>query len=526
MDEGPERWRQLPQVVPEGKMRVNIGYWISKNARLYPNKNALICAGRSVTYRDLDRRVNRLANALDGMGLAAGDRVAALMLNSIEYIELLFACAKKGLVFVPLNFRLSVPELQFILGDCTPRALFFDPVFGKQAEALSASVPSLVNRTAVPLAGGGEYDALLERWPETEALDERHGGDDLLLIMYTAGTTGRAKGVMLSHHNCFFQTINGWAFGNSPDAVTLVVLPLFHVGGLNGSVTPMIHIGATTILIPKFDPADVLELVERWKVVGIMAVPTVYQMLLDHPDFGRRDLSSLEVLLSGGAPLPHALLEAYHGRGFEMRQGYGLTEASPGVTGMGPGDCRRKPGTVGKRCLYTEVEVMDDEGRILSPGQTGEVVARGPNIMLGYWNLPEETAKTIVDGWLRTGDLGRFDEDGFLTIVGRKKEMIISGGENVYPAEIEQLLTNHPDVGMAAVVGIKDPMWGEVPVAFVTPAPGRTPVPEAILDYLGPRLARYKVPRQVHVRDVLPISAAGKILKRQLAEELSANRKD
>ncbi len=502
-------------------MRINIGFWISKNARLYPEKKALICAGRAVTYREMDQRVNRLANALSAMGLVAGDRVAALMLNSIEYIELLFACAKRGMVFVPLNFRLSVPELQFILEDCSPRVLFHDPVFAKQADELGSAVGALQRRVSTPLAGSGEYDALLASAADAEALDEKAGGDDLLLIMYTAGTTGRAKGVMLSHHNCFFQTVNGWAFGNSPDAVTLVVLPLFHVGGLNGSVTPMIHIGATTILIPKFDPADVLERVERWKVVGIMAVPTVYQMLLDHPDFEKRDLSSLSVLLSGGAPLPLSLLETYHSRGFEMRQGYGLTEASPGVTGMGPGDCRRKPGTVGKRCLYTEVEVIDENGQILPPGQTGEVVCKGPNIMLGYWNLPEETARTIVDGWLRTGDLGHFDEDGFLTIAGRKKEMIISGGENVYPAEIEQLLTNHPDVGMAAVVGIKDDKWGEVPVAFVTPAPGRKPAPEALLDYLGPRLARFKMPRQVIVRDALPVSAAGKILKRQLAEELT-----
>ncbi len=502
-------------------MKVNIGTWVEKNALLYPDKQALICGERAVTYRELDSRVDRLVHALRDAGLGRGDRVAALLLNSIEYIELLFACAKAGCVLVPLNFRLSAPELAFILNDCTPRALFHDPFFGAAVDAVRSQVPSLELLVETPAAGGGPYDALLGDARRESGLDAAVGGDDDLLIMYTAGTTGRAKGVVLTHHNCFFQTVNGWAYGNSPVAVTLVVLPLFHVGGLNGSVTPMIHIGATTILVPKFDPAEVLEIVEKHKVHGIMAVPTVYQMLLEHPDFATRDLASLAVLISGGAPLPHALIAAYHARGFEMRQGYGLTEASPGVSGMGPGDCERRPGSVGKPCLYTDVRVVDDDGRPLPAGQTGEIVVRGPNVMKGYWNLPEETAATIVDGWLRTGDLGTFDDEHYLFIVGRKKEMIISGGENVYPAEIEQALTSHPDVAMAAVVGKADDKWGEVPVAFVMPQPGRTPTAEALHDYLEPLLARYKQPREIHVRAMLPISAAGKILKRELQDELN-----
>ena len=500
-------------------MNVNIGYWVTRHATLYPHKNALICGDRQVTYEALNDRVNRLALALANSGLRKGDRVAALLLNCPEYVELLFACAKIGLALVPLNFRLSVAELAFILDDCTPRALFYDPIFGSQAEAFQARNESLENCVSTPLAGGGAYDAFLGDEGVEEVLDEDVGGDDLVLIMYTSGTTGRAKGVMLSHHNVFFQTINGWALGNSPEAVTLVVLPLFHVGGLNGSVTPMIHIGATSVIVPRFDPAEVLELVEKWKVNGVMGVPTVHQMLLDHPDFAFRDLGSLAVLISGGAPLPHSLIDRYHDLGIEMRQGYGLTEASPGVTGMGPGDCRRKPGTVGKPCLYTEVRVVDDEGLSLEPGLTGEIVVSGPNIMLGYWNLPDESATAIRDGWLYTGDLGQLDDENYLTIVGRKKELIISGGENVYPAEIEQALESHAGVAMAAVVGRADEKWGEVPVAFVMPMPGTTVSPEELMDHILPMLARYKMPAALWVKEDLPLNAAGKIQKTELKEE-------
>lgn len=501
-------------------MHMNIGCWPARNARIYPSKTALEVGARGVDYQTFDDRINRLANDLSAQGFVKGDRIAALLLNSIEYVELFFACARKGFVLVPLNFRLTVNELAFILTDCTPRLLFYDPFFTAQVEELKGLELPVEQFATASILGGGDYDLMLDRGDAADALDPQVGNDDLVAIVYTGGTTGRAKGVMLTHTNVFFQTINGWALGISPDIVALVVLPLFHVGGLNGSVTPMIHAGATVILAPKFDPADVLACVESKKVNGIMAVPTVYQMLIDHPDFASRDLSSLGVLISGGAPLPHDLIRRYHELGFEMRQGYGLTEASPGVTGMGPGDCIYKPASVGKPCLYTDVEIRAEDGTELPRGEVGEIVARGPNIMKGYWNLPAETAATLRDGWLRTGDLGTMDDEGYVTIVGRVKEMIISGGENIYPAEVEQALCSHPAVAMAAVVGKKDPKWGEIPIAFVMPAPGVTVESGQLEDHLAPLLARYKLPRQILVRPELPLSAAGKILKRELVKEL------
>ncbi len=515
-------------------MKVNIGSWATRNGQIFRGKTALVVVGRTVSYKQMDERINRLASALKSRGLTKGDRVALLLFNSIEYVEAFFACAKVGMIAVPLNFRLSAEELGYVLNDCKASALLYDPMLTPQAEALAASVPSLSLLVRTPLFGDAAaaslppapdrpiYGELLASGSTAETLDEEVGGDDVVLLMYTSGTTGKPKGVMLTHDNCFFQSVNGWALGISPDVISLVVLPLFHVGGLNGSVTPILHAGGTIILVPKFEPADVLRLVEEHKAHGIMAVPTVYQMLLEHPDFKTRNLSSLQVLISGGAPLPEALMNSYHELGFEMRQGYGLTEASPGVSGMGPRDDRKKPGSVGRPCLYTNVRIISDQGETLPDGEVGEIIVRGPNVMKGYWGLESETSAVLKDGWLYTGDLGYFDADGYLYIAGRKKEMIISGGENVYPGEIEQVLCNHPDVAIAAVVGAPHDLWGEVPVAFVMPFPGKTPAPQALVEFVAQRLAKYKVPREVFVESILPMNAAGKILKNELKGRLKA----
>jgi fatty-acyl-CoA synthase len=329
---------------------------------------------------------------------------------------------------------------------------------------------------------------------------------------------------MLTHANCFWQSVNGWALGVSPDAVVLVILPMFHVGGLNGCVTPMIHLGATVILSSKFDPGDVLATIEREKVNGMVAVPAIYQMLYDHPKFASTDLSSIAAFISGGAPLGKELTRKYHERGLEFRQGYGLTETSPGVTGMGPGECLRKSGTAGRTCTYVDVRIVDDAGKQMPTGQSGEVVIRGPNVMKGYWNRPQATEEAIRNGWFHSGDIGFLDEEGFLTLVDRKKDMIISGGENIYPAEVEKVLLEHAGVAEAAVVGKPDSKWGEVPVAFVVPTPGKTLESEELIAFCAERIAKYKVPKLVIVRESLPHNAADKIVKQELKRELSAKK--
>jgi len=496
-------------------MKVNVGSWVARNARIYPRKVAVRSGARGVTYRELAERVNRLANGLRGAGLAPGDRVALFLLNGIEYVEAVFATSAAGLVAVPLNF---------ILQDCTPRALLFHRGFRERAVALAERSLSLSLRLDIdPEGGPSSYEDLLEAASPVDAVDPEVGGDDPHLILYTAGTTGDPKGVVLTHANCFWQSVNGWALGVSPDTVALVVLPLFHVGGLNGSVTPMIHVGATVLLPPRFDVGEVLSTIERERVTGMVAVPTIYQRMYEHPAFSSTDFSSVVAFISGGAPLPESLIQKYHERGLEFRQGYGLTETSPGVTGMGPGECLRKAGTAGRPCLYVDVAILDEEGRPLPPGTPGEVCVRGPNVMAGYWNRPEETARALRGGWLHTGDIGFLDEDNYLTLIGRQKDMIISGGENIYPAEIEKVLHGHPAVAEVAVVGRPDPRWGEVPVAFVVPRVGASVSVEDLIAYCASRLARFKTPREYLLRPELPRNAAGKLLKGELQRELIAS---
>ena len=505
------------------ELNVNIGHWVRQNARIYPNKVATKTGARAFTYLQLADRMNRLANALTAAGLKPGDRVALYLLNGSEYVEAVFACSAAGLIAVPLNWRLSQEELAFIMKDCSPKALIHHAMFEKQASALANGCASVSPVLSVAHDGGpSSYESFLQAGAPNDAVNPSVGGDDPHLIMYTAGTTGSPKGVILTHANCFWQSVNGWALGVSPDTVALVILPMFHVGGLNGCVTPMIHIGATVVLSAKFDPGDVLETIERERVNGMVAVPAIYQMLYDHPKFTTTDLSSIVAFISGGAPLGKELTRKYHERGLEFRQGYGLTETSPGVTGMGPGECLKKSGTAGRTCTYVDVRIVGEDGKELPTGEPGEVVIRGPNVMKGYWNRPEATAEVIRDGWFHSGDIGFLDEDGFLTLVDRKKDMIISGGENVYPAEVEKVLLEHPSVAEAAVIGRADEKWGEVPIAFVVAVPGQTLDAQELLAFCASRIAKYKTPKEVIVRVSLPHSAAGKILKKELKREAAA----
>ncbi len=504
------------------ELNVNIGHWVRKNARIYPSKTAVKSGARGFSYAQLADRMNRLANGFKALGLAKGDRVALFFMNGVEYVEAVFACSAVGLIAVPLNWRLGHDELAFILTDCAPKVFVHHAQFAQRAEALVAGCPSILKSLASNDTGApSSYEDFIAASPAHDAVDPAIGGDDPHLILYTSGTTGSPKGVVLTHANCFWQSVNGWALGIMPNTVALIILPMFHVGGLNGSVTPMIHVGATVIVPSKFDPADVLATIEREKVSGMVAVPAIYQMLYDHPNFATTDLSSIAALISGGAPLGLDLTRKYHERGIEFRQGYGLTETSPGVTGMGPGECLRKAGTAGRACLYVEVKIVDDDGNELPVGRAGEVAIQGPNVMAGYWNRPEETAKAIRNGWFHSGDIGYLDDEGFLTLVDRKKDMLISGGENVYPAEIEKVLLEHPGIAEAAVVGRADGRWGEVPVAFVVIRPGHVLTSEELIQFCAERIAKYKTPKEVILRDALPHNAAGKIMKPALKRELA-----
>ncbi len=465
-----------------------LGQWIRNSARRTPDRVAIDHLGREVTYAELDRRSDALAAELLGRGLGRGDRVATLTGNSPEHVIVLFACAKAGFMLVPLNWRLAGPELRYQLDDAEP-ALFLveDEHAARAAETGWEFEPlALPDRAVDPVAA--EVD-----------------DDDGLLLIYTSGTTGRPKGAVLSHANCFWTNLSfDLATGVTGDDVVLQVLPQFHCGGWN--VQPLLTWwkGGKVVLERSFDPARVLALLDEKRVTTIMGVPAIYLFLSQESGFADADLSSLRLAIVGGAPMPEELLRVWHARGIEIVQGYGLTEAAPNVLCLPPEDAMRKMGFAGKPYPFVDVRL----------GDGGELEVRGPNVFRGYWRNPEATAAVLNDGWLKTGDIADVDDDGCYRIRGRLKDMYISGGENVYPAEVEEVLHAHPAVADVAVVGVPDERWGEVGVAFVV---AKEPVgDDALLEHCRERLARFKVPRRVRFVDALPMSGMNKVLKDEL----------
>jgi len=501
----------------------NIGTWIERNAIINPHKVALKQGDRALTYAQLAERVDRLSHALLARGFRKGDRIAILLRNNIAFLEMVFATARAGMIAVPLNWRLVADELAFILGDSGSSALLYETALGGPVADLvtRGKAPSVrVLLDGAPTDGVLDYETLLTSGARGDA-DNTVTFETAHVIMYTAGTTGRPKGVVLTHGNTHYQCVNALHLGILPDVRALAVLPFFHVGGLHGSALAVLCIGGTLVVVDRFDPGEILQIIETEKVHGLVGVPAMFLFMAQHPNFAKTDLSSVAVLTAGGAPLPVPLIETYEKRGVLFRQGYGLTECSAGVTGMDPADAYRKAGSAGKACFYTEVRVVDAHGETCPPNEAGEVVVRGPNVMREYWGLPKETAETVRKDWLHTGDIGKMDEEGYLYLVDRKKEMIISGGENIFPAEIENVLFGHPAVGECAVFGVTDPKFGERPVAVVVPRSGASVTSEEILAWLDGRLARYKMPREVHVRAAaLPRNAAGKVLKPALRDEI------
>ncbi|HEY9723981.1 MAG TPA: long-chain fatty acid--CoA ligase [Oscillatoriaceae cyanobacterium] len=489
------------------------GDWLKRWAMYTPEKTAVVeeATGRRVSYRTLNERADRLAWVLRRQyGIGKGDRVAVLAHNCLETLDLFFATGKLGAILVPLNFRLVPAELRVILADSGARVLFVDDTF-------AASAPELGAETVQRL--GAPYEALLAEAPETPPTPAEVALDDPHLILYTSGTTGRSKGAVLTHGTITWNAINtqvGWDLRH--DDVTLTHTPFFHTGGFNVLTTPLLHRGGTVVLMRQFDAARSLDLIELERCTVVFAVPTMFQMMLESPNFAARDLSSVRFFISGGAPCPVSLIEAYAQRGLTFKQGYGLTEAGPNCFTLDARDAVRKAGSVGFPNMHVEVRVLDDDGRDVAPGEVGELVIRGPHVFPGYWNNPEATAQALRDGWLHTGDLVRRDEEGYTFIVDRKKDMIISGGENIYPAEIEQHLHAHPAIAEAAVIGVPHAKWGEVGKAIVALREGTSLDEAEVLAYLSERLARYKLPKSVAFVGALPRNASGKVLKAMLRE--------
>jgi fatty-acyl-CoA synthase len=500
-----------------------VGSWTARRARKTPDAPAIRYAGRTLTYAGLDDRVRRLARALRGLGTGPGSRVAYLGPNHPAFLETMFATWSAGAIFVPLNMRLAGPELAYQLADCGAALLVYAP----EQAAVVAGIRAGTDRgrelrhlvaLARPARGDHDYESLLGG-PAAGPDDLPARLDDPCLIMYTSGTTGRAKGATLTHGNITWNAINVVVDADfRADEVALAVAPLFHTAALNMLCLPAMLKGGSVLVEPAFDPARVLELIARYRVTSMFGVPAIYDAMAAAPGWADADTSSLRMLLCGGAPVPDATIRRYTSRGLTFIQGYGMTETSPGALLLDAEHALAKAGSAGVPHFFTDVRVAGPDGAEAGPGERGEIIVAGPNVMRGYWGQPDASAAVLADGWLHSGDVGTADEDGYVSVVDRIKDVIISGGENIYPAEVENALLSHPAVADCGVIGTPDGRWGEVGRAVVVLRPGESASEADILGFLDGRLARYKIPKSVHFATGLPRTATGKILKKQLRE--------
>jgi fatty-acyl-CoA synthase len=484
------------------RQAVFINRWIESHAQIRPGKVAIVdrVSGVSYTYQDLYRSSRLQAYRLAALGVKPGDRVAVYSQNRPEILELLLACGLLGACLVPLNWRLAPQELEKIVADCEPKLIFIDP---------ETPTDVLVGQSLLSLQSG---DAAPVKLPEVSP-------ETALAIFYTGGTTGVPKGAVLTHASMqwnAWNTIAGW--GLSPEDIAPIFTPMFHTGGLNVMATPLLCLGGTLVLPGTFEPAKAFEVIEQERCTLVFLVPTMYDMLRQVPGFGRARVAHVRKWISGGAPCPKTLFEAYWGEGIPLIQGYGLTEAGPNTFGVSFEDAQKRPGTVGVPLPGVELKLVGNDGKEPAVGQAGELMVRGGHVMAGYWNRPRETAQVVQNGWLATGDLAYKDADGFYYICGRRKEMFISGGENVFPAEIEEVLLTHPNVAEVAVVGAPHPKWGEVGRAYLVLREQRRHSDDEMVQHCQKVLAKYKIPKEYVIMDSLPKSAAGKVLKRLLME--------
>ena len=499
--------------------------WIAHHSAHRPAKEAVreLATQRRFSYADVDRRADALAAFLGSLGIGRGDRVALLAHNGVEFFDLQFACARTGAIAVLLNWRLTVNELEYILNDSSPRLLIHDVEFSETAQALQGrcGIPVLL---CIDQRGGSgpsanAYEAALEAHQGRVFVREALTHDDVVTIMYTSGTTGHPKGAMITHGMNFWNCVNlGLPAGVGLDTVHLSVLPLFHTGGLNCYSNPVLHAGGTVVIMRNFDPGLALRVIgdSAQRITHFFAVPAPYQFMVQHPDFPTTDLSRLRSAGVGGAPCALTILQAWAERGVLLMQGFGMTETSPACIFLDPADATRKLGSTGKVLMHTEARIVDETGADCGPNQIGELWVAGPNITPGYWNRPDATAAAFEGRWLKTGDAARRDDEGFIYIVDRWKDMYISGGENVYPAEVENVLYQLPQVAEAAVIGVPNDRWGEVGLAVLVLKPGQALDRDAVIGHCSGRLARFKWPHDVAFIDALPRNATGKVLKREL----------
>lgn len=495
--------------------------WVAKWALYSPHKLALheLDTGRTRTYAELNQAANHLAAELTQRhNLRPGDRVMVIAEHCLEYVTLFVAAQKTGLVLVPVNYRLAGAEIDYLLQNCEPALLVYEEQFEEKVSQLSSllTVPQVWPLQEV--RDICEHGLALPQVPPFVGLEPNE--DDPVFILYTSGTTGFPKGALYTHRMLLWNSLNtSMSLEITPQDTTINCMPPFHTGGWNVLVTPFLHRGATVGLLKKFQPERILQLLEQERADIFMGVPTMLKMMLESPAFAAADLSSLRYFIVGGEALPLDVIRAWDRKGIKSRQGFGLTEVGPNLFSLHQEDAIRKIGSIGRPNFYLDIKLIDEQGQTVGPNEVGELCLRGPVVTPGYWRNPEATAQAMPDGWFRTGDLLRQDEEGYLFVMDRIKNMYISGGENVYPAEIERFLLTFPGVSEVAVIGVPDARWGEVGKAFIV-TKDITISTEALLAYCAGNLARFKVPKYVELVPELPKNDTGKINKKVLKASL------
>jgi len=496
---------------------------LTKRAHLTPDREALydVTNGVRYTYAELNQRANGAANFLrEKYGLQKGDRVSILAHNHLAYIDLLFGVGKIGAILAPLNWRLTSRELTYIVNDCQLKVLIVGPEFVSVFNEMRAviNVEHVISLEGAKVRDAENYEDLLNQASAEEPKRPVIEEEDAYCILYTSGTTGRPKGAVLPHRQILWNAINTViAWGLSEKDVSPILTPMFHSGGLFVFLVPLFYAGGRIVMTRTFDANASLKLIVDEKCTVILGVPTLFQVWMNSPQFESANFRHVHFFISGGAPCPPSLIEAWNKRkGVTMRQGYGLTEVGVNCFTMTDEEALRKIGSVGKPIFHSEMRLVDEQGHDVPVGATGELIIKGPHVCTGYWNNDEATKQSLKDGWFHTGDMARMDEEGYFYIAGRFKDMIISGGENVYAAEVEAVFREHEAVADAALIGQPDEKWGEVGLMIVACKPNQTVEVDELLKFCAGRLAKYKIPKRVEFVESLPYSPYGKVMKAEL----------
>jgi fatty-acyl-CoA synthase len=502
---------------------MHAGNLLSTRANLTPERQALfdVHTGKVFNFRQLNLRANRLANILrERYDFKKGERVSILAYNGLAYVDLLYGLGKIGGVFAPLNWRLTARELLYIIHDCQPKVLLCGPEFVPVLEEIRdrSNIPEIISLEGAEISEAAEYDELLKQASVDEPRRPDLSAEDAYCILYTSGTTGQPKGAILPHRQVLWNAINTVvSWGLSEKDISPILTPMFHSGGLFVFLVPLFYIGGQVILTRTFDPEETLKLIVERKCSVILGVPTLFQIWMNTPYFKEADFRHVHFFISGGAPCPPSLIEAWsRTKGVVMRQGYGLTEVGVNCFSMTDEDALRKAGSVGKPIFHSAMRLVDFNGNEVAAGETGELIISGPTVCSGYWNNESATEEALKDGWFHTGDMARKDEEGYYYIAGRYKDMIISGGENIYAAEVEAVFREHPAVEDAALIGQPDEKWGEVGLMIVMLKPDKQLSGDELVEFCRGRLARYKIPKKIEFSQSLPYSPYGKVIKSEL----------